>query len=93
MWPLLSPPLSSFRFPISPASSVPTQSDAKAYAHFVHERSRDATKMLSRASFGSELLLVMMLHAIRLFITGFQNSSTVVAILVTNFEMVARPPL
>ncbi|GBP45176.1 hypothetical protein EVAR_25881_1 [Eumeta japonica] len=35
---------------------------------------------LSRASFGFELLLAMKHHARRLFITGLQNSSTVVSI-------------
>ncbi|GBP74207.1 hypothetical protein EVAR_48257_1 [Eumeta japonica] len=50
-------------------------------------------KKLSRALLGLGLLFVMKHHARRLFIIGWQNSSALVTISVTNFVMVAYSPL
>ncbi|GBP15375.1 hypothetical protein EVAR_80551_1 [Eumeta japonica] len=50
---------------------------------------------LSRVLLGFELLSAMKHHATprRLFITGLQDSSMIVSISVTDFEVVARSPL
>ncbi|GBP80758.1 hypothetical protein EVAR_56604_1 [Eumeta japonica] len=54
---------------------------------------RVPAKLLSKITLVFELLLAMKHQDKQLLITSFQNSSAVVSISVTNFVMVARPPL